>query len=249
MQDRSDFIVFQKEIEEWEKNKPENKSSGEYKFVKYEKGFNLQKFDANNISGEELKRIGIKPYVAVAWANYLKSGGKFYQIDDIKKIYGMDSILFEQIKPFACITLKEKPVLSVSSEKKVFSIDINKATKTDFEKLNGIGPTLAERIINYRNILGGYSEIPQLKEIFGLNDTTYEAIKNNLSVDTSLIKKINLNTADQFSLAKHPYITKYYAKAITNFRKVNGGITNVKQLLSNKIIPDSVYLKVKPYCL
>lgn len=61
-------------------------------------------------------------------------------------------------------------------------ININKATVSDLETLNGIGPALAERIITYRNSNGPFKDISEIKNVSGIGDKKYEAIKDSISV-------------------------------------------------------------------
>lgn len=61
-------------------------------------------------------------------------------------------------------------------------VNINKATQTELETLRGIGPSLASKIIEYRNENGRFKEIEEIKNVNGIGDTKYEAIKNNISV-------------------------------------------------------------------
>lgn len=72
---------------------------------------------------------------------------------------------------------------SISLEERVnFKININKATKEELVKLEGIGPALAERIIKYRNFYGPFNRIEDIKKIYGIGDSKFNRIKNYLSV-------------------------------------------------------------------
>jgi hypothetical protein len=61
----------------------------------------------------------------------------------------------------------------------------------------------------------------QLKEVYGLNDSLFNFIlkNNNLKVDTSLIHKINIKTADFKTMIKHPYFTKEMVVKILHLQK------------------------------
>jgi len=61
-------------------------------------------------------------------------------------------------------------------------ININKATQTELESLPGIGPSIALKIINYRNENGKFSSIEDLKNVSGIGESKYENIKNLISV-------------------------------------------------------------------
>lgn len=57
---------------------------------------------------------------------------------------------------------------SASFSYKPFFIDVNKADSAGFEKLYGIGPKLASRIVKYREWLGGFTHVEQVKEVYGI---------------------------------------------------------------------------------
>lgn len=67
-----------------------------------------------------------------------------------------------------------------SSEKS--KININTCTQADLESLPGIGSVLAQRIIDYRKANGGFKDIEEIKEVSGIGDKKFEAIKDLITV-------------------------------------------------------------------
>lgn len=65
---------------------------------------------------------------------------------------------------------------------KVNMININKATQAELETLQGIGPSLATRIIEYREENGKFNSIEDIKNVSGIGDNKYDAIKDSISV-------------------------------------------------------------------
>ena len=62
------------------------------------------------------------------------------------------------------------------------SLNINKATEQDLQKLPGIGPSLAYRIISYRNENGKFSTVEDIKNVNGIGDSKYENIRDFICV-------------------------------------------------------------------
>lgn len=62
-------------------------------------------------------------------------------------------------------------------------ININSADATQLETLTGIGPSMAERILNYRNEMGKFKTIDDLKNISGIGEKTFEKFKDNICVN------------------------------------------------------------------
>lgn len=61
-------------------------------------------------------------------------------------------------------------------------ISLNKATADELDKLPGVGPALATRIIEYRDKVGRIKDINELKVVSGIGDKMYENIKDKISL-------------------------------------------------------------------
>lgn len=126
-------------------------------------------------------------------------------------------------------------------------IEINRSDSSTLMQLPGIGPVLSARIIKYRNLLGGYARVEQLKEVYGLPPETFELIKNRVSADSSFIVRININTADYWALSHIRYLEKYEISSILKYRQLKGKIEGMTELVNNKLITREKSLKVAPY--
>jgi competence protein ComEA len=61
-------------------------------------------------------------------------------------------------------------------------ININTASQTELDKLPGIGPALAERIIEYRTANGPFRDITDLKKIPGIGESKYNQFKDKVTL-------------------------------------------------------------------
>lgn len=61
-------------------------------------------------------------------------------------------------------------------------VNINTASAEQLMKIDGIGETLAVRIIAYRKVYGDFTDIAQLKNIKGIGDKKFDAIKEYITV-------------------------------------------------------------------
>ena len=77
------------------------------------------------------------------------------------------------------IIIEENAVPSNNSPQ---TINVNKATEKEFETLPGIGPSLASKIIEYRNQNGKFESIEDIKNVNGIGDNKYEKIKDLITV-------------------------------------------------------------------
>jgi len=126
-------------------------------------------------------------------------------------------------------------------------VNLNSCDTAELISLPGIGPVLSLRIIKYRNLLGGYAAVSQLKEVYGLPPETYDLIKERVFADTSLLVRININSADYKEISRIPYFEKYDVQAILKYRELKGRIGSIDELSGNKLIPAEKVSKLKPY--
>jgi competence protein ComEA len=62
-------------------------------------------------------------------------------------------------------------------------ININTATLEHLDTLPGIGPAIAQRIIDYREKIGGFKNIEQITEVSGIGEATFEKIKGSITIE------------------------------------------------------------------
>lgn len=109
------------------------------------------------------------------------------------------------------------------------TIELNSADTTELKKIPGIGTSYANRIVKYRNILGGYAQISQLKEVWGLDEDLYNKIKPYLVIKSNTTK-LKINSASFKELNKHPYIDYNQTKIIVDIRERKGRIESIDRL-------------------
>lgn len=126
-------------------------------------------------------------------------------------------------------------------------LELNSADSASLVKLSGIGPVFSSRIIKYRNLLGGYYHIHQLKEVYGLNEEAFDRIKDQLRVESGLIEGISPDTSGFRVLARHPYIGREKAWQIINLRKKLNYASLSSEDLTGSIFDSVQWKKVKPY--
>ncbi|MCI9063630.1 MAG: helix-hairpin-helix domain-containing protein [Clostridia bacterium] len=62
------------------------------------------------------------------------------------------------------------------------TVNINKASQAELETLPGIGPSIASRIIEYRESKGKFSKIEDIKNVTGIGDNKFANIKDFIRV-------------------------------------------------------------------
>ena len=64
-------------------------------------------------------------------------------------------------------------------------ININTANQSELELLPGIGPAIAQRIIEYRESNGPFSNIEDIEKVSGIGPAKFDAIKELITVEIS----------------------------------------------------------------
>jgi hypothetical protein len=72
-------------------------------------------------------------------------------------------------------------------------------------------------------------------------------IREKIIIDTSGIRKINLDTAAFRDLIRHPYLEYENVRSLMQFRDFKGKIESIEELRMNHILPDSILEKMIPY--
>jgi comEA protein len=112
----------------------------------------------------------LRPHLFVPDAiDYSESDSTFYRLSRINNFKITDSKLPSGHSVSTKRNTKGKPEPG--------SIDINKATKSELEKLPRVGPKTAQLILDYRKSQGGFKSISELLDIKGIGPKTLEKIQ------------------------------------------------------------------------
>ena len=69
-----------------------------------------------------------------------------------------------------------------NSSKEDSKVNINTANQSELDSLPGIGPSIAQKIIDYREENGNFKTIEELQNVKGIGDAKYEEIKDRVTV-------------------------------------------------------------------
>lgn len=128
-------------------------------------------------------------------------------------------------------------------------IEINSADSLTLLDLPGIGPVFAKRIIKYRQMLGGFAYPEQLKEVYGMDSARMSGLINQIRIDTSGIRKMDINKATFKELLAHPYLEYEQVKAIARFRDKKGRLVSPGELWAAGVLADSLWNCLSHYLI
>jgi len=206
-------------------------------------------FDPNSADSITLSEFGFNNFQASNLISYRKSGGFFSTSEDVLKIYGVDSTFYNIIKDNIRIKTVPKNDFTKNEEKtvRVIKVELNSAGKAELMQLPGVGEVFAERILKYRDLLGGFYKKEQLLEVYNFPEETYSNIADNIVADSSRIKKIRVNFAEYSDLLRHPYFENEHVEALLDYREKNGPFRSFDQLIQSLPGDSIVFDAVKVY--
>ena len=126
--------------------------------------------------------------------------------------------------------------------------DLNSATAEELRSVNGIGEKLSQRIVKFRDHLGGFLVEEQLSHVYGLEpEVVARVLKDYRVLESPAISKININQASSRDLSKLVYIKYDVAARIVAFREANGGIASFDELIEIEDFPSEKLDIIKLY--
>jgi predicted DNA-binding helix-hairpin-helix protein len=158
---------------------------------------------------------------------YRRAGGRWKDADDFKRLYGLSEEEYQRLRPYIQIPPPVKDVYFTEKDRvrqdslrqlrpekfaELTVLDLNTVDTLTLRKIPGIGVGYSRSIVSYRQRLGGFVSVAQLKEIDGLPARIEEwfAVDENAEVN-----RISINKSDFKTLVRHPYLSYEQVKVIT----------------------------------
>lgn len=220
-------------------------------------------FDPNTADSTQLLRLGLQPWQVRNIYKYRAAGGIYRDKTDFARLYGLTVKQYRELEPYIRISADYQPASTLVNSTQAKpeetpsptnyhyqtkinageTVVLNLADTTELKMVPGIGPYFARKIVQYGQRLGGYVSIDQLDEI---DDFPSEA-KAYLVIREAHPQKLNVNKLSLNELKRHPYISFYMARAITDYRRLHGPIHSLQDLRLSKDFPPEVIARLEPY--
>jgi len=131
-------------------------------------------------------------------------------------------------------------------------IDLNTATIPELDRLPGIGPVKAKSIIDYRNKIGKFTDLEQLKDVRGIGDKTFDAIKDSVyikadkkSVEKQELKEESLPFQAPLEITRYPEFKNLKTPAPVAEKKVSEKIKTATEKININTADETELRKLK----
>jgi competence protein ComEA len=223
-----------------------------------EQKFNLFPFNPNMMPEEDWRRLGMADHQIRMIKNYERSGGRFLRKEDLKKIYSVSEAEYKILEPYIIIPAVDQPITTMATDPKVDAfqpesireipiIGINSADVDEWMQLPQIGQWFAQRFIQYRNSLGGFTSIDQLIEVQRMDSSRLMAFLPYVFLDSAQLVQVQINRDEFGVLIGHPYISFELTKQIVNHRERRGMINSWDELMQLPGADTLLHDRLKPY--
>lgn len=217
-------------------------------------------FDPNTADSTQLLRLGLSPWQVRNIYKYRAHGGVYRRPTDFARLYGLTQKQYREMEPYIRISSDYQPAAAWASSHPAYTRDsmiypakigptehiaLNTADTLQLKRVPGIGSYFARRIVLYRDRLGGFCSVEQLREI---EDFPAEALTYFIVGDPHL-RKINVNRLTLNQLKRHPYINFYMARDIIDYRRLKGPLHSLNDLHLLRDFPPDVIRRLEPYVM
>lgn len=200
------------------------------------------------------QKVGLSSRQLGTLRKFQLRGAVFYSEQDVQKCYAITPALFSRIQPFIRLPKADKKQYASNYTPSTYEtkapprkVEINQADTTQLIALPGIGRTLANRIVKYRDRLGGFVNTQQLLEVYGLDSSKYNLMISRITLDTYFVSGILINDISAAELRQHPYFDGNTARIVIMYRNAHGRFKNNAELKNTDVITDELFSKIAPY--
>jgi DNA uptake protein ComE-like DNA-binding protein len=209
-------------------------------------------FDPNTMDSITAIRLGIPSRQVITLMHYRNKGGRFYRKEDIAKLYGLKKDLVEQLIPYVVIKNLDRNTNyrkmvdydyqkfgnrtglvkeDVNKNLNEWSIDINLADEKQWVAKTKLSPAIIQNIIRYRNYLGGFTNLNQMKKVYGFTEANYYLLKPHLQLGKMNKRKPNASTMSFENWKALGIFQDREIIQILRIRKEKGGYIGWKELV------------------
>ncbi len=228
----------------------------------------LFRFDPNEVTYEEMRRLGLSKRTAAGIVKYREAGKVFAVPEEFAACYGVTDSAFAVLRPYIVIDSRYRVGKRVSAGRGAAEsraavdtsrFDPNMLDKAGFVAL-GFTARQAETIVNYRRALGGFRTPEDFARSYAVSDEMFEALRGRIVISGGgeedrgaaepsrgrLVFPVDINSADSALLDAVPGIGPRTAAGIIAYRSRLGGFHDPEQVLELGYVTESNMEAMRP---
>lgn len=224
----------------------------------------MQQFDPNTADSSTLVHLGLKPWQASNMLKYRAKGGRYRKTEDLKRLYGMTDSMYLALLPYVVIDtlaidrwrdsvrMAADSVPRYVSYKRDTILNLRTADTTELRMIKGIGIYRAKQIIRYREQLGGFVSVEQLREVKALqpllkDSLSTDSLLSHFFIDSVRVVPLKVNSMHVERLQRHPYLSFEQARAIYELRRKKIHLKHLDQLRTLDCLTEQDIQRLRPY--
>ena len=224
----------------------------------------MQQFDPNKADSSTLVHLGLKPWQASNMLKYRAKGGRYRKTEDLKRLYGMTDSMYLALLPYVVIDtlaidrwrdsvrMAADSVPRYVSHKRDTILNLRTADTTELKMIKGIGSYRAKQIIRYREQLGGFVSVEQLREVKALqpllkDSLSTDSLLSHFFIDSVRVVPLKVNSMRVEQLQRHPYLSFEQARAIYELRRRKIHLKHLDQLRTLDCLTEQDIQRLRPY--
>ncbi len=211
-------------------------------------------FNPNYINDYRAYQIGLKEAELLRLVRFRESGQFINSPAQFKEITQVSDQWLDSIAPYfkfpAWVNNPKANYTQNSSysDRKIVASNINTATAEQLKAVYGIGPALSGRIIEQRDKLKGFVDMIQVRQVYGLTDSTMIELRKSFFVTVpSGFKKVSLNKASRDELSSIPYFNDYLIDKLLEQRTLRDGFKNWEAVMLTSRFPQEKLALIQLY--
>jgi competence protein ComEA len=170
------------------------------------------RLDLNRADHVQLMQLpGVGEAMATRIEEYRDEHHGFHSVDELRNVHGIGPLVLEKLRPHVYVELSDdeeetepreeprrpvtttkpkadKPATKKKSDELDRLIDVNSASAEELQRLPGIGPTLAARIIQTRE-KASFKRVDDLRHVSGIGAKTLERLRPLVTVGETVAEK------------------------------------------------------------
>lgn len=235
----------------------------------------LQPFDPNTADSATLVHLGLKKWQVSNMLKYRAKNGRYRNPEDLKRMYGMTDSIYHALLPYIRIdtvavlqfrdslhrsqqealnrdTMSLDTMPRYISHKRDTVLNLRTADTTSLQMIRGIGTYRAKQIVRYREQLGGFVSVEQLREVKALqplfaDSLSADSLLSHFVLDSVFVEPLRVNSMHLERLQRHPYLSFEQAKAIYELRRRKIRLKSIEQLRVLDCLTEADLLRLQPY--